>query len=63
MVSSSSLGLCGGRVIGIIGDYASILIEAMIAPSWDTKLTSDTLEKKQRDDEALTGENISHFFC
>ena len=35
----------------------------MIAPSWDTKLTSDTLEKKQRDDEALTGENISHFFC
>ena len=40
-VSSSSLGLCGGRVIGIIGDYASILIEAMIAPSWDTNLTLD----------------------
>ena len=28
----------GGRVIGIIGDYASILIEAVIATSsWDTK--------------------------
>ena len=48
-VSSSSLGLCGGRVIGIIGDYASILIEAMIAPSWDTNLTLDnTLEKKTK---------------
>ena len=69
-MSSSSLGLCGGRVIGIIGDYASILIEAMIAPSWDTNLTLDnTLKKKQRDEDDhhsfLTGENLNSIssFC